>query len=104
MEVFTAISPAITITVLWNHAACLDHRGSPHRAVAIAQDQNTVVLPVEVAFDVGAEVLAFLMDEDDARNRHGLTLSEFLGGADEMELRRILAKITDPLGSTYTNP
>jgi hypothetical protein len=44
------------------------------------------------------------MDEDDARSGNGLTLREFLRSEDEMELRRILSRITGPARPTYTNP
>jgi hypothetical protein len=79
MNIFTASSPASTINVLWDHPECVEQPGKQHRAVTIAEEENSVTLPVEVAFDIAAEVLGFLMDEDDARNRHGSTLREFLG-------------------------
>jgi hypothetical protein len=35
-------------------------------------------------------MLVFLMDEKDVVNLDGITLSEFLGESDEIDLRRIL--------------
>jgi hypothetical protein len=104
MDIFTALSPASTISVLWDHPECVEHAGKQHRIVTIAEEENSVTLPVGVAFNIAAELLMFLMDEDDACNDNGLTLGEYLGDADEMELRRILARISDPEGPTYTNP
>ena len=104
MRIFGALSPDSTISVLWDHLECVEHPGRDRRVVTIAEEENSVTLPVGVAFEIAAELLVFLMDEDDARNCNGLTLAEFLGDADEMELRRILARISDPEGPTYTNP
>ena len=105
MNIFTAISLDSTIGVLWDHLECVEHAERDHRVVTIAQEQkNSVTLPVEIAFNIAAELLIFLVDEDEARNDNGLTLSEYLGDGDEMELRRILSKISDPEGPTFTNP
>ena len=95
MNIFTALSPDNTITVLWDHLQCVEHADRQHRVVTIAQEENSVTLPLGVALNIAAELLMFLLDEDDARNDNGLTLGEYLGGVDEMELRRILSKISD---------
>lgn len=62
MNIFTAASPASTISVLWDHPEGVEQLGKQHRAVTIAEEENSVTLPIEVAFDVAAEVLGFLME------------------------------------------
>jgi hypothetical protein len=46
--------------------------GRPHGVETIAQEEKSVTLPVEAAFDVAAEMLVFLMDEKDVVNPDGI--------------------------------
>lgn len=70
--------------------------------ITIAKDEDSVSLPVEIAVEIASETIRLLLDEDGLRNQRGETLSEYLGDADDTELRRILARVAGPATPTYT--
>ena len=72
-------------------------------AIAIAKNDDSVLLPLEVAVEVAAETLRLLLDDERLRNHRGQALASYLGETDEMELRRILSRIGGPDRPTFTN-
>jgi hypothetical protein len=71
-------------------------------AIVIAKDDDSVVLPLEVAVEIAAETLRMLLDEKELRNHRGQALADYLGTTDESDLRCILSRISDPEGPTFT--
>ncbi len=72
--------------------------------LTIATDDQAVSLPILVALDIAAETIRLALDEEDITNRTGLSLPDWLGDGDSEELRRILSRITGPIGPTFTSP
>ena len=70
--------------------------------ITIAKDYDSVVLPLEIAVEIAAETLRMLLDEKELRNHRGEALADYLGNADESDLRYILSRISDPEGPTFT--
>ena len=73
-------------------------------AITFAKDEDSVSLPVEVAIEVATETLRLALEEDGIRNEQGQGMATYLGQADEANLRRLLARISDPDGPTFTRP
>ena len=72
-------------------------------AIAIAKNDDSVLLPLEVAVEVAAETLRLLLDDERLRNHRGQALAGYLGETDDMELRRILSRIGGPDRPTFTS-
>lgn len=72
-------------------------------AITFAKEEDSVSLPFEVAVQFAAETLRLVLDEDGMRNHRGQALADYLGYADEAALRRILGRISDPDGPTFTH-
>ena len=71
-------------------------------AIVIAKDNDSVALPLEISVEIAAETLRMLLDEQGLRNHRGQSLADYLGEADESDLRYILSRISDPEGPTFT--
>ena len=72
-------------------------------AIAIAKNDDSVLLPLEVAVEVAAETLRLLLDDERLRNHRGQALAGYLGETDDMELGRILSRIGGPDRPTFTS-
>jgi len=72
-------------------------------AIAIAKNDDSVLLPLEVAVEVAAETLRLLLDDERLRNHRRQALAGYLGETDDMELRRILSRIGGPDRPTFTS-
>ena len=72
-------------------------------AIAIAKNDDSVLLPLEVAVEVAAETLRLLLDDERLRNHRRQALAGYLGETEDMELRRILDRISGPDRPTFTS-
>jgi hypothetical protein len=72
-------------------------------SITVARDEDSVIVPLDVAVDVAAETLRLLLDDELLRNHRGEALADYLGENDEMDLRRILSRIGGPDRPTFTN-
>lgn len=68
----------------------------------LAEDDAAVSVPLELAVQIAAETLLFLLDEPGIRNHREEGLAEYLGDSDENELRHILSRVSNPDGRTFT--
>jgi hypothetical protein len=72
-------------------------------SITVARDEDSVIMPMEVAVEIAGETLRLLLDDERLRNHRGEALAAYLGETDEMELRRILSRIGGPDRPTFTN-
>jgi hypothetical protein len=77
--------------------SALEHDG----VITVAKDEQAVSLPLEIAVDIAAETLQLLLDGG-LPNHRGQNLADYLGEADELELRRILSRVAGPDTPTFT--
>ena len=63
--------------------------------ITIANDEDAVAPPRDIAIEVAAESLRLVLDDERLRNHRGENLSAYWGEADEIELRRIMDRIGD---------
>ena len=70
--------------------------------ITIANDEDAVALPRDIAIEVAAESLRLVLDDERLHNHRGENLSAYLGEADTRELRRILDRIGGPDRPTFT--
>lgn len=71
--------------------------------ITIANDEDTVTLPMDIAIEVAVETLRLVLDDERLHNHRGENLSAYLGDADTRELRRILDRIGGPDRPTFTS-
>ena len=71
--------------------------------IGIANDQEAVSMPLDIAVEAAADTLRLLLDDDHFRNHRGEALANYLAQSGGQELRRILSRIGVPGRPTFAN-